>query len=210
MRSQQASGVVAAALAGFVSFMPYASYAATQPVTVSSSKLSVSLPWPHAQGQQIARKITYANHGKKTVTLRLSLTAARDGKKVTSLPFSVSKASIKIEAASERIQADGPSRGRRHSWAVSYELWVPRKTSLDAETSNGSVSVTGVEGRMELRAQNGSITLKNVAGDVFHTYSTYGRGDEELVSAYMCLDLTPKGRNETGMWWRRHDEYDRA
>src|SRR5882757_3430214 len=78
---------------------------------------------------------------------------------------------IKIEAASERIQADGPSRGRRHSWAVSYELWVPRKTSLDAETSNGSVSVTGVEGRMELRAQNGSITLKNVAGDVRGTTS---------------------------------------
>jgi predicted dithiol-disulfide oxidoreductase (DUF899 family) len=60
-----------------------------------------------------------------------------------------------------------------------------------------------------------SVFYKNVAGDVFHTYSTYGRGDEELVSAYMCLDLTPKGRNETGPyfampdWVRHHDRYDR-
>jgi hypothetical protein len=50
---------------------------------------------------------------------------------------------------------------------------------------------------------------------IFHTYSTYGRGAEELVSAYVCLDLTPKGRNETGPgfnlgdWVRHHDRYDR-
>ena len=60
-----------------------------------------------------------------------------------------------------------------------------------------------------------SVFYKNVAGDVFHTYSTYGRGDQELISAYMCLDLTPKGRNETGPyfampdWVRHHDRYDR-
>lgn len=39
---------------------------------------------------------------------------------------------------------------------------------------------------------------KDAAGNVFHTYSTHGRGDEMLVGAYMYLDLTPKGRNETG------------
>ena len=73
---------------------------------------------------------------------------------------------IKVEAAGDRVRADGPSFGRRHSWAVSFELWVPRKTSLDAETSNGSVSVQGVEGSMDLRAVNGSISLRGVAGDV--------------------------------------------
>jgi hypothetical protein len=73
---------------------------------------------------------------------------------------------IKVLTDGDRIRADGPSQRRHTSWWVSYEVWVPRKTSLDAETTNGSVSVEGVEGRMDLRAQNGSISLRDVAGDV--------------------------------------------
>ena len=73
---------------------------------------------------------------------------------------------ITVEAAGDRITSDGPSRGRRFGWAVSFEIWVPKKTSLDAETSNGSVSVTNVEGRMDLHAVNGSISLRGVSGDV--------------------------------------------
>src|SRR5262249_49087551 len=41
-----------------------------------------------------------------------------------------------------------------------------------------------------------SVFYQNPDGDIFHTYSAYGRGDELLVGAYMYLDLTPKGRNE--------------
>jgi predicted dithiol-disulfide oxidoreductase (DUF899 family) len=58
-----------------------------------------------------------------------------------------------------------------------------------------------------------SVFAKDAAGDVFHTYSTYGRGAEELLGTYVCLDLTPKGRNETGPnrdltdWVRHHDRY---
>jgi len=58
-----------------------------------------------------------------------------------------------------------------------------------------------------------SVFVKNEHGDVFHTYSSYGRGGEELITTYMVLDLTPKGRNETGShhnlmdWVKRHDEY---
>lgn len=44
-------------------------------------------------------------------------------------------------------------------------------------------------------------------GVVYHTYSTYGRGVDALWSMYQWLDRAPKGRNETGVWWRRHDEY---
>jgi predicted dithiol-disulfide oxidoreductase (DUF899 family) len=68
---------------------------------------------------------------------------------------------------------------------------------------------------VEIEEMSGlSVFYKNAAGNVFHTYSTYGRGAEELVSAYVCLDLTPKGRNETGPgfnlgdWVRHHDLYD--
>jgi len=61
-----------------------------------------------------------------------------------------------------------------------------------------------------------SVFYKDAAGNIFHTYSTYGRGDEKLDGAYMYLDLTPKGRNETGPhynlgdWVQRHDRYAAA
>jgi predicted dithiol-disulfide oxidoreductase (DUF899 family) len=55
-----------------------------------------------------------------------------------------------------------------------------------------------------------SIFAKNDSGDIFHTYSTYGRGDEVLMGAFAWLDLTPKGRNEADgimSWVKLHDEY---
>jgi predicted dithiol-disulfide oxidoreductase (DUF899 family) len=59
-----------------------------------------------------------------------------------------------------------------------------------------------------------SVFFKDASGAIYHTYSSYGRGDERGLGTYMFLDLTPKGRNETGPnfnltdWVRRHDEYD--
>lgn len=41
----------------------------------------------------------------------------------------------------------------------------------------------------------------------YHTYSTYGRGVDALWGMYTWLDRAPKGRNENGVWWSRHDEY---
>lgn len=57
-----------------------------------------------------------------------------------------------------------------------------------------------------------SVFYKDEAGQVYHTYSQYGRGGEEALSAYMLLDVTPKGRNENGPmgWMKRHDEYEAA
>jgi len=46
-------------------------------------------------------------------------------------------------------------------------------------------------------------------GVVYHTYSTYARGLDGLWGMYQWLDRAPRGRNETGIWWRRHDEYKR-
>jgi predicted dithiol-disulfide oxidoreductase (DUF899 family) len=45
-------------------------------------------------------------------------------------------------------------------------------------------------------------------GVVYHTYSAYARGLDGLWSMYQWLDRAPRGRNETGPWFRRHDEYD--
>lgn len=57
-----------------------------------------------------------------------------------------------------------------------------------------------------------SVFVKDDSGQIYHTYSTFARGDEMLMTAYMYLDLLPKGRDEDGLknpssWWRRHDQY---
>jgi predicted dithiol-disulfide oxidoreductase (DUF899 family) len=44
-------------------------------------------------------------------------------------------------------------------------------------------------------------------GVVYHTYSAYSRGVDSLWGMYQWLDRAPKGRNETGIWWRHHDRY---
>jgi predicted dithiol-disulfide oxidoreductase (DUF899 family) len=46
-------------------------------------------------------------------------------------------------------------------------------------------------------------------GVVYHTYSSYSRGVDGLWGMYQWLDRAPKGRNETGAWFRRHDEYEK-
>jgi predicted dithiol-disulfide oxidoreductase (DUF899 family) len=58
-----------------------------------------------------------------------------------------------------------------------------------------------------------SVFLKDESGEVFHTYSTYGRGLDILVGSYNLMDLGPKGRDEDGLpqpnaWLRHHDRYN--
>jgi predicted dithiol-disulfide oxidoreductase (DUF899 family) len=60
-----------------------------------------------------------------------------------------------------------------------------------------------------------SVFYKNEAGEVFHTYSSYGRGLDILIGTYNLLDLAPKGRDEQGLAWsmawvRHHDRYEGA
>ena len=57
-----------------------------------------------------------------------------------------------------------------------------------------------------------SVFFKDANGEVFHTYSSYARGNEEVMGVFMYLDMTPRGRNETEImdWVRRHDEYEAA
>ena len=56
-----------------------------------------------------------------------------------------------------------------------------------------------------------SVFYKDEAGDVYHTYSTYGRGGEQFLSTYAHFDVTPKGRDEKknmGDWLKHHDRYE--
>ncbi len=59
-----------------------------------------------------------------------------------------------------------------------------------------------------------SVFAKDADGSVYHTYSTYGRGLDQLIGTYTVLDLVPQGRNEDPerpmQWVRYHDQYDHA
>jgi predicted dithiol-disulfide oxidoreductase (DUF899 family) len=60
-----------------------------------------------------------------------------------------------------------------------------------------------------------SVFFKDDAREVFHTYSTYGRGVEVMMGTYNMLDLVPKGRGERNVeykmeWVRHHDRYESA
>jgi predicted dithiol-disulfide oxidoreductase (DUF899 family) len=70
----------------------------------------------------------------------------------------------------------------------------------------GSVPLEDLSGR--------SVFYRDADGTIFHTYSSFGRGGEDMHAAYRYLDITPKGRNENGPhrnmhdWVRHHDRYD--
>jgi predicted dithiol-disulfide oxidoreductase (DUF899 family) len=60
--------------------------------------------------------------------------------------------------------------------------------------------------------QGVSVFVKGADGAIYHSYSTYGRGQDIINGAYNILDMTPKGRDEAGLpftmaWVKLHDEY---
>jgi hypothetical protein len=75
---------------------------------------------------------------------------------------------VQVIADGRSIRAEGPRRGRwnRDDWSASYVVRVPRRFDLSFEAMNGSLGVSGVTGRLELRTMNGSVTLTDVGGDV--------------------------------------------
>ena len=76
------------------------------------------------------------------------------------------------------------------------------------ESTVGQVAaMTGTDPATYLRQAPGISAFALEDGAVYHTYSAYARGVDGLWSMYQWLDRAPKGRNETGVWFRRHDEY---
>lgn len=93
-----------------------------------------------------------------------------------------------------------------HDFRVSFTA-----QELAGETVNyGYVDIPVAQANDELPGL--SAFYRDEAGQVFHTYSTYARGAEELLGTMMILDRAPLGRNEEGDmdFIRRHDEYETA
>jgi predicted dithiol-disulfide oxidoreductase (DUF899 family) len=70
-------------------------------------------------------------------------------------------------------------------------------------------AMTGTDVATYIRERPGVSAFVLEDGVVYHTYSTYARGFDSLWGMYQWLDRAPRGRNEKGIWWRRHDEYDK-
>jgi predicted dithiol-disulfide oxidoreductase (DUF899 family) len=70
-----------------------------------------------------------------------------------------------------------------------------------------NAAMTGTDAATYTRERPGMSAFVLEDGVVYHTYSTYARGLDGLWGMYQWLDRASKGRNETGLWWRRHDEY---
>ena len=86
-----------------------------------------------------------------------------------------------------------------HAMDASTE--VPQPVSANAE-------MAGTDTATYTRERPGMSALVLEDGVVYHVYSAYARGLDALWGMYQWLDRAPRGRNETGMWWRRHDEYN--
>ncbi|MEI8699137.1 DUF899 domain-containing protein [Mesorhizobium mediterraneum] len=82
---------------------------------------------------------------------------------------------------------------------------IPSRTTADGSATFAAMS--GTDTATYTRERPGMSTFVLEDGVVYHAYSTYARGLDGLWGMYQWLDRAPRGRNEKGVWWRRHDEY---
>ncbi|MGA9725692.1 MAG: DUF899 domain-containing protein [Candidatus Binatus sp.] len=85
---------------------------------------------------------------------------------------------------------------------------IPSRATPDGASKGAAMTGTDVATYARERPGMSAFVLEN--GVVYHTYSTYARGLDGLWGAYQWFDRAPRGRNETGYWWRRHDEYNKG
>jgi predicted dithiol-disulfide oxidoreductase (DUF899 family) len=83
--------------------------------------------------------------------------------------------------------------------------WLPK----EGEGPTEFAEMTGTDVATYVRERPGMSAFVREDGAVYHTYSAYARGLDGMWSMYQWLDRAPLGRNETGLWFRRHDEYDK-
>ena len=89
-----------------------------------------------------------------------------------------------------------------------YRREAPTQTTKRGEGPVAEIAaMTGTDVATFTRERPGMSAFVLEDGLLYHTYSTYARGLDALWGMYPWLDRAPRGRNETGVWWRRHDEY---
>jgi predicted dithiol-disulfide oxidoreductase (DUF899 family) len=118
-----------------------------------------------------------------------------------------------------KIAAFKNRMGWRFPWVSSYATSFNRDFNVSftpEEVAAGNVTYNyGPSGFKSDEAPGLSVFFKDPLGNVFHTYSTFARGLEPLLTEYFFLDAMPKGRDEEGLpwpmaWVRHHDRYENS
>ena len=127
---------------------------------------------------------------------------------------------VSLVAVSRGRLPDLEAYRRRMGWKFKFASSYGSDFNYDYHVSFTPQEIAGREAYYNFETQDVgteelpglSVFCKDGAGNIFHTYSSSARGNEELLGAFVFLDLTPKGRNEktTMDWVRRHDEYEDA
>lgn len=119
---------------------------------------------------------------------------------------------VQIEAFKKRM-------GWKFKWVSSYGTdfnYDYHVSFTKEERAQGEVNYNyGMQNFPSDEGPGASAFYKDGKDEIFHTYSTYGRGLDMLIGAYNYLDLAPKGRDEEGLafsmaWVRHHDKYEKA
>jgi len=102
---------------------------------------------------------------------------------------------------------------QREGIEYNYRREAPSPKIQSRATPDGAslaAAMAGTDVATFTRERPGMSAFALEDGTVYHTYSAYSRGLDGLWGMYQWLDRAPLGRNETGMWWRRHDEYGKG
>ena len=137
--------------------------------------------------------------------------------------WAVSRAPLaKLQAYKQRMGWTSPwasSFGSdfNYDFSVGFTEDQQRKEGIDynyrheppfgGERTIAHAEMCGTDTATYLRERPGMSAFALEDGAVYHTYSTFARGLDGLWGMYQWLDRAPKGRNESGPWWLRHDEY---
>jgi hypothetical protein len=87
---------------------------------------------------------------------------------------------IRLASGAGSIEAAGPAIDRHHYWSVSYEIFVPRQSDIQANAHNGGIRLADLRGNIEFSAVNGGVTLARLGGEV-HGQTTNGGLTVELA-----------------------------
>jgi len=107
----------------------------------------------------------------------------------------------------------GFTEEQQREGGIEYNYRREARASSPDASDEGSVVfavMSGTDVATYTRERPGMSAFALEDGVVYHAYSTYARGVDGLWGMYQWLDRAPKGRNETDVWWRRHDEYDKG
>ena len=98
---------------------------------------------------------------------------------------------------------------QREGIQYNYRREDPWQPSAVGEGAASFAAMSGTDEATYSRERPGVSAFVLENGVVYHTYSGYSRGVDGIWGMYQWLDRAPRGRNETDIWWRRHDEYDK-